>query len=532
MYRILLADDEQIVLDSVKYIINSHFNNVDLKTVDSGRKAILAASEFKPDIIFMDIRMPGIDGIEAIKEIKSFNNNTIFVIITAHDEFNFARKAVELGVVNYLLKPVSKGKIIKTINNNINKIEQERERKKNILELREKYEYVLPVIEQGFIYSILLFNEENEQELITYKDILEINEQTGFIMVIEYNDQKLDSKSTDLVGLSLASKSFENNFREMMKGICKCVVGPLMLNRFIVFVPIEKNQNYSVEDSKKLAESVYNKLITSVDNNQSISIGIGHCHNSLQQIYHSYEEAITALKGSTEDDIVHIQDLYATGKNRDNNLFDIKQRLLDSISSGKNLETLDFFNYLFGQLRNQTDSLEKLKYGLLEIIVMVQNLATRHCIYREDNGSTRSYIKELLLIKDEKKLKKWCLNRLDYIATHFNDMRQDKMSELIKNAQQYIEEHYYSGVTLDDVAREINVSPNYFSKLFKEETGENFIKYLTSVRIDKAKKLLQENKYSVKKISSMIGYSDPNYFSRLFKKEVGLTPTEYQGQLR
>lgn len=534
MYRILLADDEQIVLDSVKYIIDDYFENVELKTVDSGRKAILMASEFKPDIILMDIRMPGIDGIEAIKEIKFSRNETIFIIISAHNEFDFAREAVELGVVNYLLKPVSKDKIIKTINKIIDKIEDERERKKNILELREKYEYVLPVIEHGFIYSVLLFNENNEQELISYKDILEINEQAGFIMVIEYSGQDRDCNSTDLVGLSLAGQSLENNFREIIKGSCKCIVGPLMLNRFIVFVPIntDKCQDYKVKDSKKLAETLYNKLSNRISNKQNLTIGIGNCHNNLQQIYHSYEEAITALKGNEGNNIVHIQELSIAALKTDNKLSDLKDGILENIASGKSLETLDLFNYLFAQLREHSHSLEDLKHSLLEIMVMVQNLAYKHCIYQQDKKDDKNYIKELLMLTDENKIKKWCFNRLDYTATHFNDMRQNKMSDLIKNAQQYIGEHYYLGVTLDDVAREINVSPNYFSKLFKEETGENFIKYLTSVRIDEAKKLLQQNKYSIKKVSSLIGYSDPNYFSRLFKKEVGVSPTEYQGQLQ
>ena len=81
---------------------------------------------------------------------------------------------------------------------------------------------------------------------------------------------------------------------------------------------------------------------------------------------------------------------------------------------------------------------------------------------------------------------------------------------------------------LDDVSRAVNISPYYFSKIFKENTGENFIEYLTNIRIDKAKELLGTTEYSMKEICSMVGYSDPNYFSRSFKKNVGVTPTEYK----
>ena len=83
-------------------------------------------------------------------------------------------------------------------------------------------------------------------------------------------------------------------------------------------------------------------------------------------------------------------------------------------------------------------------------------------------------------------------------------------------------------ITLDEVSRQVNVSPYYFSKLFKEETGENFIDYLTSMRMDKAKELLMKTDKSMKEICGQVGYQDPNYFSRAFKKNVGITPTEYK----
>ena len=93
----------------------------------------------------------------------------------------------------------------------------------------------------------------------------------------------------------------------------------------------------------------------------------------------------------------------------------------------------------------------------------------------------------------------------------------------------WIEENYSKNVSLDDVSRILNISPYYFSKLFKEDTGEGFVEYVTRIRIDKAKELLSESEYSMKEICSMVGYSDPNYFSRIFRKTVGISPTEYKG---
>jgi two-component system response regulator YesN len=92
----------------------------------------------------------------------------------------------------------------------------------------------------------------------------------------------------------------------------------------------------------------------------------------------------------------------------------------------------------------------------------------------------------------------------------------------------YILENYKRDISLDDVSRNVNVSPYYFSKIFKEATGEGFVKYLTAIRIEKAKELLSSTEYSMREICSMCGYSDPNYFSRSFKKNAGITPSDYK----
>ena len=99
---------------------------------------------------------------------------------------------------------------------------------------------------------------------------------------------------------------------------------------------------------------------------------------------------------------------------------------------------------------------------------------------------------------------------------------------MICKAKQYIEENYNRDICLDDISRIVDISPYYFSKLFKEETGENFIDYLTNLRIEKAKDLLMHSGMNIKNICVDTGYSDPNYFSRIFKKQVGVTPTEYR----
>ena len=105
---------------------------------------------------------------------------------------------------------------------------------------------------------------------------------------------------------------------------------------------------------------------------------------------------------------------------------------------------------------------------------------------------------------------------------------KDHTNDLIRQAKEYIDRHFQKDISLDDISRELNISPYYFSKLFKEETGENYVEYVTGRRMDRAKQLLKNPDKSIKEVCVEAGYSDPNYFSRIFKKYQGVSPTEYK----
>jgi two-component system response regulator YesN len=144
MLKLLIADDEYLVLDSIKMIVSKNIKDVVVvATASTGREAIETSISLKPDIVFMDIHMPGIDGVEAIKQIKKVNNDTMFVIITAYEYFDYAKEALNLGVFEYLLKPVNKNKLIETINNIKINIEMKRSNLIREIELKEKMNRII-----------------------------------------------------------------------------------------------------------------------------------------------------------------------------------------------------------------------------------------------------------------------------------------------------------------------------------------------------------------------------------------------------
>ena len=109
MYRIMLADDEGIVTNSLSFLIEKNYpEQFDIETAKSGRAAIETAERFRPDVIFMDIQMPGINGIEAMKEIRKTNQKVVFIVMSAFDKFDYAQEAIKLGAIEYSTKPMDR----------------------------------------------------------------------------------------------------------------------------------------------------------------------------------------------------------------------------------------------------------------------------------------------------------------------------------------------------------------------------------------------------------------------------------------
>ena len=122
------------------------------------------------------------------------------------------------------------------------------------------------------------------------------------------------------------------------------------------------------------------------------------------------------------------------------------------------------------------------------------------------------------------------LEKQTSVCLSIRNKREEQSETVVSKAKSYIRENFDKDISLDDVSREVNVSPYYFSKLFKEEAGKNFIEYLTQIRIEHARTLLEKETLSIKEISIMAGYSDPNYFSRIFRKQMNMSPREYREQ--
>ena len=531
MYKIMIADDEGIVIDALKFIIEKSFGEpCQVRSAKTGRSVIELAESFRPDIALMDIQMPGINGIEAMKEIRKTNKDVIFIVITAYDKFDYAREAVGLGVLEYVNKPIDRVKITRLLEQAMERIDGERERRSSDLRVKEQLATATPIVESGFIYSVL-FQQNYVREVSQFKDLLGVAENSGFMMAIEYDAQKETGTLSNTVDLSVQMYENDVRLRETIKEFFPAVIGPQMANTVILFVPCTRcpaGQEYEQRIQViQRARQMVRKLQDIVD--ARFRVGIGSV-KSLEDAHISYTEAVNSFHFSSGS-VAHAGDLPLSCGYEEDYPVETEKAIFECVQrgdvAGTVAESNRFFEWMSGKWQEDP---QDVRLKALEFVLWAERISYSNGGRIYHFASRCDYLSAVLSAPTPEKLRIWFLQKMRAAAVNLTESRQKNSAGLIKQAQEYIRAHFAQDLSLDDVSRQVNVSPYYFTKLFKEETGQTFVEYLTSIRMEKAKTLLNTTDKSMKEICTAVGYSDPNYFSRSFKKNTGETPTEYRGK--
>ena len=526
MYKIMLADDEGIVIDSLTYIIRQNFGDrCEIVSAKTGRSVIELAESFRPDIAFMDIQMPGINGIEAMKEIRKNNANLIFIVMSAYDKFDYAKEAINLGVLDYLNKPVNQRKIVAVLQRAMELIDARREKRSRDLEIREKLEIVVPMIEQGFVMAGLL-QEGETSGIENYRQLLGMTEENLFTLVLEFGEEQEGEHMTNPVGTGVRLQRLYGRSCETIRDFYRCYIGPLMTNRLVVCVPTEMEQgdyDSRVRDVEKCRQ-LQKKLSEATGLSCRIGIGSILPPEKMAESYRDAEKALETGKGS----VAHCRDLPVFCEYEPDYPLHLENRLFDCIKAGKAQEAKEAArNYFDWMEETQKDYEPNIRLKTLEFVLFMEYVAYKSggLLYRfRDRGE---YL-ELAEKEELGKVRSWFVQKAEAAAGNVAGQKKEYSNEAIEKAQEYIRHNYRKDLSLEEMSRQMDMSPYYFSKLFKEVTGSNFVEYVTGVRMKCARELLLEGGKSIKQICAEIGYSDPNYFSRIFKRYEGCTPTEFR----
>ena len=527
MYKLLLADDEGIVRESLRFIVDKEFPGCcETFEAKTGRHVIELADEVRPDIAFMDIRMPGINGIDAMKEIRRTNPNIVFVVISAYDKFDYAKQALSLGVIDYVNKPFGKEQIVSVLKKAMAEVDRVREQRSRELEIKEKLDSIVPIVENGLIQD-LLSHEHFKENIEEYKKLLEIDEEYGLMLAVVSGDREPGGYMRGAVPASVKTQKNYETVLLVISDNFKCITGSVMGNKIPVMIPCAKStispDEYSriVESAKKAQEEL------SVALGINFRIGIGSVKR-MEDMADSYAEALSVL-ATTKHDVAESVDLPEGCEYDTDYPLKTEKELFDSISQGDTRKAAEQASLFFDWMEKSSGGqMSDVCLKVLEFVLWAERLAYGNGGHVYHFLSRSEYLPEINHMKSYDELRLWFLRHIERAVNMINSANAAKTEDVAEKAKKYIDIHFKEDISLDDLSGMYDISPFYFSKVFKTQTGVTFTDYITGVRVSKARELLEGSNKSMKEICSEVGYSDPNYFSRIFKKHTGVTPTEYK----
>jgi len=521
MYRILIIDDEKIVLDSVKYIIESNYEDFKIETARNGKEGLIKLDSFKPHIVMTDIRMPGISGLEFIKKARRIDTQVKILIVTAFEQFEYAKESFKFKVEDYILKPLSKKKLIESLNKTIRTIEMEKARRDEELESIEKYYSSIGLVESNFFNSVIL-KRDFTRFINQYRDLLSIDFMQGYILAIKFTHMPEEGSWDQVNAYNVKLGDCNDYLKTHIKFHYDALVSNLFFNK--MFIYIEELDDISMESSLEFWKNIHDTLLKKFGLKTKVALG---SIKEISGIYDSYEEALTVLKLSDKNIDVHHESASASV---DVSFFaEMCDQLLDQFKN-RSKKTFDLFEEVKSIYLSSLSTgykIQAVEYNVLELLIQLYRTCKTAQVYDTQVFNDKLYIQEYLNKSSIEKLN-FFEERLKVLFDDYTFAQSFDYSEITKAVLQIINTSYKEELSLDATSQKVNVTPQYLSKLFKEETGKSFKESIIELRIKEAKELLKESKLNIREIAYEVGYNDPNYFIRIFKKNTGLTPKEYQ----
>jgi len=520
MFSLLIADDEALEREGLELMIRHIFpDSFTFLHAENGRKAIQITEEERPDFIFMDIKMPGIQGLEAVRQISARYPSIKIVMITAHDYFSYAKEGLALGVRDYLLKPARREEVQDVLKLLIAEKEEERRLRNEQLELQEKLSQLVPLAENE-LSLMLMLESVQEVEFEQLASLLNLQWDKGYSIVLSFSR----NSKKEWADFQLNKREIYEAVKRFTKPNLSCIAGPVVGHQMALFIPLPQGRPgysqriISLDWGERIRRFVEERF------HLSLSIGIGSVRGGWDGISRSYREAVRVCADDTELLSVRHYDDITQSSGQTVISLDDEKKLLDALLRHNKQETAERFNALYAMLEGAGSASFSTLRG--EVIGLLLFLCRG---IQSTEGS--ELITSLSVLEDRDSLRKRALSWLDSFIDSRKEEREQSRSHVLQRALLYIDQKYKEDISMEQSAEYVNLSPHYFSKLFKQHAGETFIDYLTRLRINEAKLLIVEERFSLKEICYEVGYKDPNYFSRVFKKATGMTPSEYRQQL-
>ncbi|OLS37234.1 response regulator [Bacillus sp. MRMR6] len=492
MLKAVIFDDEYIVLQGLQMMIDWSKYGIELVgTATNGYAAIDLVETHSPDIVFTDIRMPGMDGLQVVEKILAAAPEIVCIVFSGFNDFTYVKKALKLGVSDYLEKPIT----IPMMEEALQRIQDKIQQRKKVLSLEEKWEDSRVELVEKATLDLLLQGDE---------------------------------------ALPKWAKSFEKEIKEIEAVTVlalseKCATLPSHSSYLSVYIRNGEEHLLVIFHFQKDCTELWQQLFYWQSEYQ-ITIGSGRTYQKITDAAKSYKEALQALRYGQfmeQGEWTRFEEI-GENPNIPGDLTEQQEAIIFYLRTGDKLGLFHQLNEFINKLQSQRLDPDVIETEILKLIYLGLEVAkeTGEDVSKITPGNYLPHI-EIRRLKTKQKMFSWLKDQMEMFIDWFLHIRQDKKHDAVEKACAYIERNFSKELTLQDVADYVGMNPTYFSLLFKEEMKISYIKYLTKLRIERAKDLLREGN-KVADVSEKVGYHTYRHFSELFKKQVGVNPGQYR----
>lgn len=536
--KVFLVEDEMVIRRGIKNSIDWEKEGyIFCGEASDGELAYPMIIKEKPDILITDIRMPFMDGLELCKLVKKELPNIKILILSGYDEFDYAKEAIRLGVTEYLLKPISSGKLLEALNGVSESIRREKEDKdlvrKYMEEMRENTEHE----KQKFFEQMIAGNLSMADALETGKKY-EMNLSAGMynLLLFRFTLGKENRKSGELLGeaeyaIEKLTERLEYVF-EFQRGVEGWA--------FLLMADNEEQMSERVKELSKDLEEI-------MKNYSTIAYfgGIGQPVARLRELEESFREAERALAARftmelnriiSVDDIRMAQNVDTLDDIEITSFGEIEKTrtmLEKFLNNGAEDEIDEFVDVYINELPEENlKSVLMRQYIIMDAYIVMMSFCEKiEGIEGEMQAQSEELKNSMKTIQTVEEIKNYIRMLLKKIIGVRDTISGRRYSDIIEIAKDQIRKTYMSDeISLNTVAAEVGMSPSYFSSIFSKEMGKTFVEYLTEIRMDRAKELLMCSSMKTSEIGYEVGYKDPHYFSYIFKKTQNCTPKEFRAR--
>ncbi|MFL2133502.1 response regulator [Desemzia sp. FAM 24101] len=489
MFKVLIVDDHLDQRELINYLMEKHRISWQVHEASNGKEALAVFSEHKFDLLITDIQMPFVSGIELVEQIRKNDLSIPTLFISGYEDFSYAKKAIDLQAVNYLLKPINP----KEFHDQLDKLEQ--------LIIKNKFieKTHLYMEKQDVLIKILKGTPMNKLSEIQQKLTLPLLTKITYLLVIDFNEPKTERLEHFL-------RLHTNNSITFVR---------TSLSQVVCFLQVKDRK--SALEKKEL---IYNQIQSEIQS--EVTIELSEQIENQENIYTAYQQLIEKLNQKFyQKEANPLLLLELPTHNRET-----EQQLINQLKETIYHQDLKRLKHILYSLFNQFDSasiespsIVRFFFGnLYRILVEVSEI---------NPAELRSDIKVILESQEFKQIPISFEHLLSQINLRFINLN-DTTNYYIRETKNYMMNHYQEELSLDTLAKNVHLAPKYLSKLFKSEENVGINQFLNEIRIEKAKELLLSFNYRVSDIGRLIGFNSQSYFIKSFQKYTGMTPDRFR----